>query len=93
VGKQTLTVPLPAPRYWQTRHQQTRVITGSDADSYRISLHKQPPVMVISSAYISLRPKPLLLIIFERTVMFMRDGAKCKLRWGQAMILIGGETL
>src|SRR5712671_6132724 len=29
VGKKTLTVPLPAPRYWQTRHQHTRVIFGS----------------------------------------------------------------
>jgi hypothetical protein len=33
VGKQTLTVPLPAPRYWQTRHQHMRVIIGSDVDS------------------------------------------------------------
>ncbi len=33
VGKQTLTVPLPAPRYWQTRHQHMRVTMGSDVDS------------------------------------------------------------
>jgi hypothetical protein len=29
LGKQTFTVPLPAPMYWQTRHQQARVIRGS----------------------------------------------------------------
>src|SRR5215469_14042529 len=27
--KQVFTVPLPAPRYWQRRHQQTRVTIGA----------------------------------------------------------------
>jgi hypothetical protein len=29
LGKTTFTVPLPAPRYWQSRHQHTRVVSGS----------------------------------------------------------------
>src|ERR1700682_286069 len=29
LGKHTLTVPLPDPRYWQSRHQHTRVMMGS----------------------------------------------------------------
>src|SRR4029434_8667870 len=30
VRKQALTVPLPAPRYWQSLHQHTRVTRGAD---------------------------------------------------------------
>ncbi len=29
LGKQTLTVALPAPMYWHTRHQQVRVTMGA----------------------------------------------------------------
>jgi hypothetical protein len=29
--KPLFTVPLPAPKYWQTRHQQTRVTMGGEA--------------------------------------------------------------
>ena len=29
LAKHTFTVPLPAARYWQTRHQQTRVTIGA----------------------------------------------------------------
>jgi hypothetical protein len=36
---------------------------GSDVDSYRISLHKQPPVIVIVLPRNSMRPQHLLLIL------------------------------
>ena len=34
---------------------------GSDVDSYRISLHKQPPVIVMFLPHILMRPQHLLL--------------------------------
>jgi hypothetical protein len=33
LGKQVLTVPLPAPMYWQTRHQHTRETIGAAENS------------------------------------------------------------
>ena len=44
-GKQALTVPLPAPRYWHSRHQQTRVVIGAAVLRNRTLPHKQPPVI------------------------------------------------
>src|SRR4029450_9523520 len=49
VRKQALTVPLPAPRYWQSLRQQTRVTLGGAELSQRISPQRHPPVIVISS--------------------------------------------
>ena len=46
-GNTTLTVPLPAARNWQSRHQQTRVAMGSAATVYRTAPHRHPPVLVM----------------------------------------------
>lgn len=48
VRKQAPTVPLPAPKYWQSRHQQTRVVIGGNALSQRTAPQRHPPVTVIS---------------------------------------------
>ena len=45
--KQALTVPLPAPIYWQSRHQHTRVTTGGAELSQRIAPQKHRPVIVM----------------------------------------------
>jgi hypothetical protein len=43
VGKITLTVALPAAKYWQSRHQHTRVAIGSAVTVYRTAPHRHPP--------------------------------------------------
>jgi len=48
VRKQAPTVPLPAPRYWQSRHQQTRVVIGGSLLSQRTAPQRHPPVTVIA---------------------------------------------
>ena len=48
VAKQAPTVPLPAPRYWQSRHQHTRVVIGGSALSQRTAPHRHLPVNVIA---------------------------------------------
>src|SRR5204862_7411278 len=47
VRKQAPTVPLPAPRYWQSRHQQMRVVMGGSSLSQRTAPQRHPPVTVI----------------------------------------------
>jgi hypothetical protein len=47
VRKQAPTVPLPAPRYWQSRHQQTRVVIGGSELSQRTAPQRHLPVTVI----------------------------------------------
>jgi len=47
VRKQAPTVPLPAPRYWQSRHQQMRVVIGGSTLSQRTASQRHPPVTVI----------------------------------------------
>jgi hypothetical protein len=42
------TVPLPAPRYWQSRHQHTRVVMGGSWLSHRTAPHKHLPVTAIA---------------------------------------------
>jgi len=44
--KQAPTVPLPAPRYWQSRHQQMRVVIGGSSLSQRTAPQRHPPVSV-----------------------------------------------
>ena len=46
VRKHALTVPLPAPRYWQSRHQQTRVVIGGSVLSQRTAPQRHLPVNV-----------------------------------------------
>jgi len=48
VRKQAPTVPLPAPRYWQSRHQHTRVVIGGSALSQRTAPQRHLPVTVIA---------------------------------------------
>ena len=48
VRKQALTVPLPAPRYWQSLHQHTRVTIGGSALSHWIPPQRHRPVIVIA---------------------------------------------
>jgi len=48
VRKQAPTVPLPAPRYWQSRHQHTRVVIGSSGLSQRTAPQRHLPVTVIA---------------------------------------------
>ena len=47
VRKQAPTVPLPAPKYWQSRHQHTRVVIGGSALSQRTAPQRHLPVTVI----------------------------------------------
>ena len=47
VRKAAPTVPLPAPRYWQSRHQHTRVTMGGSWLSHRTAPHRHLPVTVI----------------------------------------------
>jgi hypothetical protein len=47
--KQEVTVPLPAPKYWQTRHQQIRVNSGAATLRNRTARHKHPPVISMQS--------------------------------------------
>lgn len=46
VRKQAPTVPLPAPRYWQSRHQQMRVVIGGSSLSQRTAPQRHPPLSV-----------------------------------------------
>jgi hypothetical protein len=46
VRKQAPTVPLPAPRYWQSRHQHARVVMGGCALSQRTAPQRHLPVTV-----------------------------------------------
>ena len=48
VRKHAPTVPLPAPTYWQSRHQQMRVVTGGSSLSQRTAPQRHPPVNVIA---------------------------------------------
>ena len=48
VRKAAPTVPLPAPRYWQSRHQHTRVTIGGSWLSHLTAPHKHLPVTVIT---------------------------------------------
>src|SRR5262249_24062560 len=48
VRKQALTVPLPAPRYWHSRHQHQRVTIGGSGLSQRTAPQKHLPVTVIA---------------------------------------------
>ena len=41
--KHTLTMPLPAPRYWHNRHQQTRAARGGPSTWNRTARHKHSP--------------------------------------------------
>jgi hypothetical protein len=47
VRKQAPTVPLPAPKYWQSRHQQTRVVIGGSALSQRTAPQRHLPVTIV----------------------------------------------
>jgi len=49
VGKQALTVPLPAPIYWHSLHQHTRVTIGGCALSQRTAPQRHRPVMVMDT--------------------------------------------
>jgi hypothetical protein len=49
VRKQAPTVPLPAPKYWQSRHQQVRVVIGGSSLCQRTAPQRQPPVNVIAT--------------------------------------------
>src|SRR6187549_3310257 len=49
LGKTTLTVALPAPMYWQTRHQHRRMAMGSAVMRIRTDLQRQPPVISMAS--------------------------------------------
>ncbi len=44
--KPAFTVPLPAAKYWQSRHQHTRVEIGPVFRVYRTCRQRQPPVNV-----------------------------------------------
>ncbi len=48
VRKHAFTVPLPAPRYWQSRHQQTRVTTGDSELVQRTEPQRHLPVIVMA---------------------------------------------
>src|SRR4029079_11219967 len=50
VRKQALTVPLPAPIYWHSLHQQTRVTIGGAELSQRTAPQRHRPVIVIASS-------------------------------------------
>ena len=53
VRKQAPTVPLPAPKYWQSRHQHTRVVIGGSALSQRTAPQRHRPVTVIARSRIN----------------------------------------
>jgi hypothetical protein len=55
VRKQAPTVPLPAPRYWQSRHQHTRVVIGGSVLCQRTAPQRHRPVTVIAHS----RVKPI----------------------------------
>jgi hypothetical protein len=48
VRKAELTVPLPAPRYWHSRHQHQRVTIGGSELSQRTAPQKHLPVIAIA---------------------------------------------
>jgi hypothetical protein len=65
VRKQAPTVPLPAPRYWQSRHQHTRVTMGGSTLSHLTAPHRHLPVTVIElSKEGSVADRTLLLPAF-----------------------------
>jgi len=47
VRKHEFTVPFPAPRYWQSRHQQTRVVIGNSELVQRTEPQRHLPVIVM----------------------------------------------
>src|SRR6476646_5879059 len=47
VRKQALSVPLPAPRYWHSLHQHTRVTIGGSELSQRTDPQRHPPVTLV----------------------------------------------
>nr|AIA19152.1 Unknown Function [uncultured bacterium] len=47
VRKHEFTVPLPAPRYWQSRHQHTRVTIGNSELVQRTNPQRHLPVIVM----------------------------------------------
>jgi hypothetical protein len=50
-GKHTLTMPLPAPRYWHSLHQHTRAERGASVTENRTALHRHPPDVAIKLLY------------------------------------------
>src|SRR5215510_1044621 len=58
VRKQAFTVPLPAPKYWQSRHQHTRVTIGSSRLSQRTAPQRHLPVTVIALSNVKNEGKP-----------------------------------
>ena len=67
VRKQAPTVPLPAPRYWQSRHQHTRVTIGGSTLSHLTAPHRHLPVTVIELSKVkegSVADRTLLLPTF-----------------------------
>jgi len=54
VRKQAPTVPLPPPRYWQSRHQHTRVVIGGSALSQRTAPQRHRPVTVIARSSVKI---------------------------------------
>ena len=47
VRKQAFTVPLPAPRYWHSRHQHTRVTIGASELCQRTAPHRHLPATIM----------------------------------------------
>src|SRR5262245_55592941 len=52
VRKQAPTVPLPAPKNWQSRHQHTRVVIGGSVLSQRTAPQRHRPVTVIALSWV-----------------------------------------
>ena len=44
--KATLTMPLPAPRYWHSLHQQMRAASGGPSTANRTAPHRHPPLTI-----------------------------------------------
>jgi hypothetical protein len=59
VRKQAPTVPLPAPRYWQSRHQHTRVVIGGSTLSQRTAPQRHRPVTGIALSNVNVMETPL----------------------------------
>src|SRR5215510_5409366 len=58
VRKQAFTVPLPAPKYWHSRHQHTRVTIGSSRLSQRTAPQRHLPVTVIALSKVKTKGRP-----------------------------------
>ena len=65
VWKQALTVPLPAPKYWQSRHQHTRVTIGASELSQRTVPQRHLPVTTI--VFSGIRATPRIVRLHART--------------------------